>query len=216
MKKDKKEEAIQLRKKGYSIKEIEKELSVARSSVSRWVSNVCLTEQQEEKLKSNIKANALASSKILKEKAEFRRNEFKKIGFEKAKTDKIFALICALYWGEGSKTNSDVRFANSDPNMIRFFINWLVESNYKFKSTIHFYEDNGLSFEDIKNWWINKIPFLNKGDFASCVCKINRASQRKNIGKLPYGTILLRVNKSTGLFATIMGGIDFLTTIECF
>jgi hypothetical protein len=31
----------------------------------------------------------------------------------------------ALYAGEGSKTDGDVRFANSDPRMIVFFCSWL-------------------------------------------------------------------------------------------
>jgi hypothetical protein len=30
-----------------------------------------------------------------------------------------------LYAGEGSKTDGDVRFANTDPAMMRFFCAWL-------------------------------------------------------------------------------------------
>ena len=50
MKKDKKEEAIKLRKEGLSLNKISEELKVAKSSVSLWVRNVELSEQQIEYL----------------------------------------------------------------------------------------------------------------------------------------------------------------------
>ena len=49
-------------------------------------------------------------------------------GFERVGrlSDREFLLIgLALYAGEGGKTPGEVRFANSDPRMILFFVTWL-------------------------------------------------------------------------------------------
>ena len=39
--------------------------------------------------------------------------------------DAFLAAGVALYAGEGAKTDGNVRFANTDPEMVRFFCAWL-------------------------------------------------------------------------------------------
>ena len=54
---DMKEKARTLRRNGRSVKEIEKKLGVARSSVSVWVRDIKLTEEQKSRLKQKISDN---------------------------------------------------------------------------------------------------------------------------------------------------------------
>ena len=53
-----KNEAIALRRKGRSIREIASELSAAKSSVSTWVRGIVLTDEQQAALKANTHSQA--------------------------------------------------------------------------------------------------------------------------------------------------------------
>ena len=59
---DLKIKARRLRKKGLAIKEIQKRLEVSRSSVSLWVRDIRLTDEQVKKLYLNKKTGALKGS----------------------------------------------------------------------------------------------------------------------------------------------------------
>jgi transcriptional regulator with XRE-family HTH domain len=211
MKEEKQEQAILLRKQGRSVKQIEKELGVSRSSVSRWVKNIQLDDSQKAALLENSRKNALNSAEKSKQQAEERRLLLKKSGSERVMLDRDFAVICALYWGEGGKTNSDVRLCNSDPKMVKLFVDWIKRSGHEISACVSYYAENGIHYDDIENWWIENVRSICHKDFRKPVlCSLNRASQRKNVGKLPYGTIIVRVAKSTSLFWEIMGGIEGL------
>jgi hypothetical protein len=64
--------AIALRKKGMSVKDIAKELMVAKSSVSVWVRDIQLTEKQREVLSQKISDNAL----MINSNRSFVRNQY--------------------------------------------------------------------------------------------------------------------------------------------
>src|SRR5262249_30294108 len=120
MKCKEKEEARRLRSRGWSIKEIAKALRVARSSVCTWVADIDLTEEQLRVLENKQRAtrgNIVGQAQALKQAARVRHAEFKNQGYERAATDDTFRLICALYWGEGTKVERNRYFAisNSDP-----------------------------------------------------------------------------------------------------
>jgi hypothetical protein len=51
---------------------------------------------------------------------------------------------------------------------------------------IQYYEENGLTEDQIKAWWQEQIPKLRDKHWRRFVrCTLNRASQRKKIGALP-------------------------------
>jgi hypothetical protein len=162
-------------------------------------------------LLDNSRACALASSLISQKLAEERKCLLKKEGFDFASINADFRLICALYWGEGYKSATDVRLTNCDSDMLSFFIKWLVNNNYDFSVCISFYEENGLSYQEIQQKWKTNLPFCSDDHFTKpTICKINRASQNKNVGKQVLGTATIRVKKSTNLYWKILGGIDRL------
>lgn len=128
--------ARSMRKDGISIVVIAKELLVAKSSVSKWCRDIELSEEQFEKLRKNsgisLSTGQRMGAEVNKRKrldaiqsAEvWARNVVKNIS-----NRELILIATALYWCEGSKTDSTSRFlfANSDPNMIVLMRNALVQ-----------------------------------------------------------------------------------------
>jgi transcriptional regulator with XRE-family HTH domain len=211
--------AREMRKEGNSVKEIERKLGVSRGSVSRWVRDIILTAEQKLALEERISewGKKCLGSDANKRNAEERRKKRRKVGMIRAKADVYFRTICSLYWGEGTKgRDGTVSVSNSDADVLRFWGRWLVKEGYgnSIRFIVYYYGENGLTEEEIREWWAVKLDFIpisRLGKFRKCV--INRASQKKKIGKLPYGTATLQVYK-VDLWEEIMGGIDFLRNFQ--
>jgi len=128
-----KEKAIFLRRnKGYSYNDILKEVSVAKSTLSGWLKDLPLTEDEKHSLKrrkdSNISRGRIKAAATLRN----RRIEREKILFKEAQSefkifikDPFFHVGIALYWAEGSKRNSYFGFCNSDVAMIVLMLEWI-------------------------------------------------------------------------------------------
>lgn len=141
--------AIALRESGYSIKEIARELFIAKSTASLWVGNVVLDRSAKTRLATGVTAGQLAAAC---KKRKFREEQEQKY-FEEAKSwikfpigAKQLKLLCAMtYWCEGAKNSkSGVRFINSDPDLIRKFLD-LFRASFKldesrFRVCVHLHE----------------------------------------------------------------------------
>lgn len=125
-------QAIALRKKGKSIIEISRELSVSKASVSRWCMGIVLSEEQIANLEKNRSAvRYQVILEIAKRKHEKRENEILKLRHTGAKyagkkmsQKELMMLGSALYWGEGIK-NRRTGLINSNPGLLKVFILWL-------------------------------------------------------------------------------------------
>jgi predicted transcriptional regulator len=208
MKLDKQIQARKLRTAGNSVKQIAKILKVSKSSVSLWARDIELTTEQRRVLDDRQIVSRLLVSRKIKLAADKRHANFVKEGYGLAMSSEEFRLLVALYWGEGTKSmkQKSFRFTNSDACMIRKVFGWLCANAFPVALRVSYYEENGLPQSVLQQWWLEKIPGLAAMKFDKA--KISRASQRKNIGKLPYGTATLYSN--TRLFFMVMGGIDFL------
>lgn len=213
-----KQKAIKLRQNGNSIKDIARDLGVAKSSVSIWVRGVVLTKKQ---------LTSLSSKGVSIEVIEKRRT--KRIYNEQVKRDNIMMLagrdiikvskhelrligLC-LYWGEGGKTNQGVaRISNSDPAvikvMMRFFKEICLVEQSKFRGHIHTYSH--LNAKEAEAYW-SDISGIPKEQFYKTYIKRSISSQGKK-DKLPYGTFDIYVC-STKLFLEIIGQIEKLKQI---
>lgn len=131
---DKKPEVIKLRRRGKSIRDIEKLLGIPRSTLSGWLRTISLTALQHARLKRRHE-KALASARI---EAIKWHNAQKEARIAKAAeaaamvlgriSDNVDALELALaflYLGEGSKTNSATSLGSSDPRIATFFVKCL-------------------------------------------------------------------------------------------
>ena len=124
--------AIKLRKKGLSIRKIEYRLGVPRSTLSGWLRDIKLSQEQKEKLirdrrRALIKARkkAVLWHNAQKEK---RLKLAKKQALETVKSinvaDKnvLELALAILYMGEGTKKKLETSIGNSDPLILKFFL----------------------------------------------------------------------------------------------
>lgn len=116
------DQARRLRAKGWTMPDIAKELGVSRGSVSAWTSDVAYQPRLWRRRPAARRPNALQRRKA-DEVAELLAEGQARIAIL---TDKEFLVAgAALYAGEGSKTEGEVRFTNADPRMVSFFCAWL-------------------------------------------------------------------------------------------
>ncbi len=168
MKKELELKAKKLRLKGYSVKELHKMLGVSKSSISKWIQGIELSEKAKARLRQNYTNGQLASMKTIKEKTRQKNvvaDDFAKDVLNKVNLSKeITLLFCVMiYQCEGSKSiNDSVTFTNSDPNLIRNFLFLFRKSFYldesKFRIVMHLHDYHNEKSQT--NYWsdITSIP----------------------------------------------------------
>lgn len=197
--------ARSLRQKGYSYKEILMKIKVSKGTLSVWLKDIPLTEDQKLRLMKNKqlgqhKASIIAAENKRKLRIEktIRINELakKEIGVL-SKRDRFIAGIM-LYAGEGDKGSYNTGFTNSNPEMIRFMMNWfrefcdLPETKYRGAIWIH----QGLDAEKAKHYWsrLTRIPTAQFHKTYIAKDKPLSPKIRKNLHT--YGIFAIRFSNS--------------------
>ena len=218
MKIDKKIQAVKLRKKGYSYSEIKKEIFISQSTLSNWLFDVVLTDEQKKRLIQKRIVSANKGGQIRKMDRLKKTQEIIKVAEDEigtiSKRD-IFILGVSLYWAEGAKqkkhnVSQRVCFSNSDPRMVKIFLVWLGTicnvplQKITFELSIHKTADTDLAVK----YWQRELK-LNKSNQINIRLKnYNFKTKRKNIDENYHGLIRLTVAKSTKLNRKIAGWIS--------
>lgn len=180
--------AIELRKKGFSYREIQEKVPVSKGLLSGWLNNLTLTEQEEMVLKDKVK-NLQDTGRIKSMLSNRnRRKEREKVAsdsaiqiFEKNVSSPLFLIGVTLYWAEGSKRDSSFQFINSDPEMIVFMYKWIkkylqvIDDKITFRLFIHKIP----GYEGCEEKWAKKLgiePYL----FKKTIYKPTRHAIKKN------------------------------------
>ena len=118
------QQAEQLRRNGTSIRTISNLLGVPKTTVSGWVKNISLTEEQKLKLGQNRQQAALLGAREAVNR--FRLKILREAYSEWAllKTDPVFIFGLALYIGEGTKSPHSPGITNCDPRVLRAVISF--------------------------------------------------------------------------------------------
>lgn len=203
-----KSEAVKLRKGGLSYGEIKKKINVSKSTLSFWLKDVELTEEQKKKFYTtqilNLSRGAPGQKeRRLREIEQIIKNaeyEIDSIAFE---TYRLFGA--ALYWAEGNK-RSNMGITNSDPYLILFMVKWFEKMfdvpRSRLKAWLNIYpQQNDV---EIKKFWsdLTGIPLENFG--KSFIKPLSKNYKKNN---LYYGTIKVGVKKGTDLRHRIFGWI---------
>lgn len=209
MKVQERELARKLRQEGMSLKNIAHKLNVAKSSVSLWVRDINLTQEQLDTLYSRGVQSAVSNIIV---HYKNKRLEYQKKGIDLI-GNRQFELLCMIYWAEGDKSRNDFGISNSDPNLLLYSYK-LVKSFYDISDktctlTIHCYDNNGISVHDIENYWLSFFDFDRQYLRKTQVNPISKYSKRKRMNTLIYGTCKLRIH-CTELVQMIYGGIQEL------
>lgn len=190
------EEAKRLRYRGYSIKEISKKLNIAQSTTSSWLRDVSLNKKARNRLEQRKilgYLKAIETRKLLrgKIKDDF-DNKAKKQLLNLKVNISVYKLLCSfLFWTEGGKsTDSYVYFINSEPKMVKTFLQLMRHSftldETKLRCLVHIHDYH--NEQEIKNYWsrVTKIPL---DQFSK---SYNKPNTKKRIRKNYKGSIRIR------------------------
>ena len=217
---EKKKIAIKLRKNGYSYSEILKKVPVAKSTLSLWLRNLRLDKEKEQRLIEKKKIASIYGGRARRNKRlsitkEIREKAKKEIG--QLSDRELWLIGITLYWAEGTKQKENnvserVKFSNSDPKMIKVFIDWLQKickvpkSNIVFRIALH--ESAKGRLKEIQKHWSDVTGFSIDG-FQKIDWKRHLLStNRKNVKKDYFGVLHVYVNKSTNFNRKISGWIE--------
>jgi hypothetical protein len=146
------ERARQLRAAASTLAEIAAELGVARSTASLWVRDVSFTPRPRNRGTPSQRVHPQRMAR-LREIEELRSEGVARIG-ELSRKEHLVAGV-ALYAGEGTKRDGEVRFANSDPRMIAFFLGWLRQffAIDETRLRLRLYLHDGLDLSAANHYW---------------------------------------------------------------
>ncbi len=214
-----KEIAESLRKSGLSIKDIAKKLDVSSSTVSLWCRDIVLTPAAIQKIvntsahKSTL--GILHYTESLRQLRQQAVLEDKKQGAshlgQLSKRD-IYCLGLGLYWGEGyKKGNQEFGFTNSDPNMIRFYLQWLEivfavsASDLILRVSIN--ESHRNRIDEVQDFWVRCTGIPRTQFTVPSLIKTKTAKTYSNPGN-HYGTLRIKVRRGTRMRREILGAIE--------
>lgn len=201
MKVQERKRARLLRSKGWSLRTIASEVKCSKSVVSKWISDIQLTNEQIEQLKANqdkARAKAARHPNSSRAKWERIRNTIKteaEQDIPKKYSNKLLRLIgTALYWAEGyNASRNSIIFANTDPSMIRlimlFFRKICKVPGPKFRGKVFIHPH--LNVKNAERYW-SKISNIPLRQFNKPLLAISRSSQSKR-DTLPMGTFSILI-----------------------
>jgi hypothetical protein len=168
MKLDLKKEAINLRKKGFSFKEISYKLDISKSTASLWLRDIELSKKANDRIvklgiKGRNNGNKSVKKRIEEENKKILADVKNSVGKCVLLKEDLKVVCALLYWCEGGKTEkSQLTFINSDPKLIKYFVDTLRkafnidESRFKVLMHVHNYHNINKQIEFWSN--ITKIP----------------------------------------------------------
>jgi hypothetical protein len=206
--------AIELRKQGLSYREIRDELHVSKSSLSLWLKEVVLTDEQEERLIDLQRISRTRAGRTIQARRLARQLDTVELARSQVRDlaeSELFVAGVAAYWAEGSKAKpwrpgERVEFCNSDPHLILLFLRWLdllgvgrdrlvckvmIHETADVSAATGFWQGlTGLPTEQFRK------PFLKRH---------NPKTKRKNRGENYHGCLTIYVRRSTELYRRIEG-----------
>jgi predicted transcriptional regulator len=219
--------ARDLRRNGWSVPRISRELGVSKSSVSRWVADLPKLETllgPEREAERRKRAAETFRERVVKPRqarVDERRQEVHALAaaqVTRLDAEAVMACFAILYWAEGSKDKPYERrervvFANSDLRLVAVFIHMLGllgvdETHVRFRLQVHETAD----VEGIQKRWADELG-IDATRFSSPTIKRHRPrTNRLNVGSEYRGVLVVSVVQSADLYRRIHGW--FLGTVE--
>ncbi len=165
---------------------IAKRISISKSTLSRWLKDLPLSDQRILELRREAWGRGEASRELfrttmrkkraLHEQKIYRqqRKRFKTIS-----SQTLFVAGLMLYLGEGDKKDrSRISLANTDPWVIKFFVRWLTQflgiPVNRMKAELHLYESMNVSAE--RKFWLKQVGFRPSQLYKDQIRKLRPAS----------------------------------------
>lgn len=217
-----KNKAIELRRQGKTFGEILKEIAVSKGSLSYWLREIKLTEEQLARIKyknDKIKEKFIKFNELRKKQSEENKKTIINKALEEMDmiSERELKLIgIALYWAEGYKSSiwKTVNFTNSDPEMITLMMKWFRVicrvSDNKFRIRIQCHGKGRIKTS--KKYW-SRITGIPETQFTKPYIRISPTSKKKMGNLSPYGVCSIRIS-DIALLSKIKGWIKGLGALS--
>lgn len=221
MKAVEREQAVELRiihQLGYG--EIARRLKVSKSTLSRWLGSLPLSEERILELRRNSWSKGEAKRErfrqTMREKRDRRDREVyvqQRLRFTNIARDTRFVAGLMLYVAEGDKKSRyEIAFTNTDPVLVSFFASWLGEflgiSRDKVKIQLHLYETMDIVKEEL--FWMQSLR-LQQNQLCRSRVKQLRPRSFSYRDSIRHGTCKLYIcsgEKKTELMLSIQAFFD--------
>jgi len=212
---DLREVAREMRLEGRSYREIRAEVPVSKSTLSLWLKDVPISDEQRALLLQRQvdgrerRATALRARRIATQR-RVHAEASGEIGNLSPRELHLIGVI--LYWAEGTKDkpwsrrSEDVRFINSDEGLIRLFLAWLSQLGFEneqlsFRVAIHETADAVAA----TTYWADLVGESPARFLRPQLKRHQPKTNRKNTGAEYRGCLIIRVRRSTHLYRQIAG-----------
>lgn len=214
-----KQSARELRARGMSYSEIQKIMPIPRSTLSLWLRNIEFSEVHKFRLKKKRLQAGLAA---IEERKKKRRQEIFEIRRSAAQDitqitkHELWLSGLLLYWScspmrKINEYREGVRFSNSNPDLVKFFLKWLIEIGGIEREDIVFdlfvYEADRRRESFIISNWARITDFPLK--FFSHVYHLkSKSGIKRSVRSFSLGLLQVRVKRSSLLQRQIDGWIN--------
>jgi hypothetical protein len=214
--------AVAMREEGRSYREIQAQVGVSKSTLSLWLRDVPLTEEQQRALDLRGPSATRASAEAARANATRRRSTVQsqaKAQITHLSESELFVAGVVAYWAEGSKNKpwrhgQGTIFINSDPGLVQLFLRWLAllgiePDQLRFRLMIHESADITGS---LRHW--SRVVGAPSESFGKTQLKThNPKTVRRNVGDDYHGCLAIYVRRSADLTLQIAGWCEGLTAL---
>ncbi len=203
MKSAQREQAIELRlvhKLGYG--EIARQVKVAKSTLSRWLEDLPLSDERMLELRRAGWSKGEAKREQFRKTMRAKRDERDRLvylrqkkKFKKVSSQALFVAGLMLYVAEGDKkTRAEIAFANTDADLVLFFARWLKQflgiKKSKLKIQLHLYENMDVQVEE--KYWMKQLG-MTRGQLCKSQIRPLKAGKYSYREPFRHGTCKLYI-----------------------
>jgi hypothetical protein len=214
---DLRETAVAMREEGRSYSEIQAVVGVSKSTLSMWLRDVPLSEDQQRALALRSPADATRRAQAIRAGAAQRRARIQgeaRAQITNLSESELFVGGVVAYWAEGCKnkpwrTGTRVSFLNSDPAMILLFLRWLAlvgvdAKRLQFRLNIH----ESADVTGAEQFWADVVGVPVAALDRTTLKRHNPRTVRKNVNEDYHGCLCVSVRRSTDLNLRIAGWFE--------
>ena len=211
-----------MRKEGRSYREIQAVVGVAKSTLSLWLRDVPLTEDQQCALAERGPAATRANAEAARANATRRRSVVRaqaKAQITHLSESELFVAGVVAYWAEGCKNKpwrfgQGTVFINSDPGLIMLFLRLLAlmrigPDRLQFRLMIH----ESADVPGALMYWSEVVGVAPESFGRTQLKKHNPKTVRRNVGEEYHGCLVIYVRRSADLTLQIAGWCEGLTAL---
>jgi hypothetical protein len=134
-------------------------------------------------------------------------NPFRMISPKTLEEAKLFGLGLGLYWGEGNKANKNtVRLGNSDPALMKIFIEFLIKffriNKGDLKFHLHLFSD--IDIKEAQDYWTKKLKIKKEQFYKPLVSKSGSLGTYRSKSKYGVLTVYYGNTKLKNLLVSLL------------